>query len=107
MQDRLLISPASFDRRIGPRIARLVDLAHAHGVRAMFHSCGAVVPLIERLIGLGVDILDPIQVRAKGDGSGLSERDVRRPDSPSTVRSIRSTCFPGGRRKTCGRTSAV
>ena len=66
MQDRLLISPASFDRQLGPRIARLVDLAHSHGVKLMFHSCGAVVPLIDRLIELGVDILDPIQVRATG-----------------------------------------
>jgi uroporphyrinogen decarboxylase len=32
----------------------------------MFHTCGAVVPLIDRLIDLGVDMLDPIQVRAEG-----------------------------------------
>ena len=30
----------------------------------MFHSCGSIVPFIERLIAIGVDVLDPIQVRA-------------------------------------------
>jgi uroporphyrinogen decarboxylase len=70
MQDRLLIGPAAFDRQIAPRLARLIEMAHRHGVRVMFHSCGAVVPLIDRLIDLGVDVLDPIQVRAKGMDPG-------------------------------------
>ncbi len=65
MQDRLMMSPAMFDRFIGPRIDRIVRMAHDHGVKIMFHTCGAVVPLIDRLIDLGVDMLDPIQVRAK------------------------------------------
>ena len=30
------------------------------------HSCGAIAPLIPLLIKAGVDILDPIQVTAKG-----------------------------------------
>jgi uroporphyrinogen decarboxylase len=66
MQDRLLISPAMFDRFIGPSLDRLVHMAHGHGVKVMFHTCGAVVPLIDRLIDLAVDMLDPIQVRATG-----------------------------------------
>ena len=66
MQDRLLISPSLFDRFFAPRLAALIDMAHSHGVVVMFHSCGAIVPLVERLIALGVDILDPLQVRAKG-----------------------------------------
>lgn len=65
MQDRLLISPATFDRFVAPRLAKLIEMAHGHGVKVMFHSCGAIVPLIDRLIELGVDILDPIQIRAK------------------------------------------
>ncbi|MDP6045742.1 MAG: uroporphyrinogen decarboxylase family protein [Phycisphaerae bacterium] len=66
MQDRLMISPAHFDEFFAPRLKKLIDMAHSHDVKVMFHSCGAVVPLIERLIELGVDILDPIQVTAKG-----------------------------------------
>ncbi len=66
MQDRLLISPALFSEQIAPRIRRLVDMAHSHGVKVMFHSCGAIVPLIDGIIATGVDILDPIQVTAAG-----------------------------------------
>ena len=65
MQDRLLLSPAMFDRFIAPRLDKIIRMAHGHGVKIMFHTCGAVVPLIDRLIELEVDVLDPIQVRAK------------------------------------------
>jgi uroporphyrinogen decarboxylase len=65
-QQGLLIGPHTFERFFAPRIRKLVDMAHSHGVKVMFHSCGSIVPLIERLISLGVDILDPIQVAAKG-----------------------------------------
>jgi len=66
MQDRLLIGPDIFDRFFAPRLTKLIDMAHSHDVKVMFHSCGAILPLIERIITMGVDILDPIQVAAKG-----------------------------------------
>ncbi|MFW6414430.1 MAG: uroporphyrinogen decarboxylase family protein [Verrucomicrobiota bacterium] len=66
MQDRLLISPDLFEQFIAPRLKRLVDMAHSHGVKVMFHSCGAIVPLIDAIIDAGVDILDPLQVTAEG-----------------------------------------
>jgi len=66
MQDRTLISPAIFTRFFLPRIKKFVDMAHSHNVYVMFHSCGSIIPFIEELISIGVDILDPIQVTAKG-----------------------------------------
>ncbi len=66
MQDRLLIGPEIFDRFFAPRLTKIIDMAHSHDVKVMFHSCGAILPLIDRIINLGVDILDPIQVAAKG-----------------------------------------
>ena len=65
-QRALLFSPGMFRRYIKPRIARFADLAHSHGARFMFHSCGAILPLIEDLIEVGVDILDPLQALAEG-----------------------------------------
>jgi len=65
-QQGLFISPAMFRAFLKPRIQRLVDMAHHHGLKVMFHSCGAVRPLVEDLIEIGVDILDPLQAAAKG-----------------------------------------
>jgi uroporphyrinogen decarboxylase len=71
-QRSLFFSPELFRSFIKPRIARLVDLAHSHGVKFMFHSCGAIRPLIDDLIEIGVDILDPLQALAAGmDPEGL------------------------------------
>lgn len=64
MQTALLISPETFNQFIAPRLKKLIDLAHSHGLKFMLHSCGDVTKLIPRFIELGVDILDPIQVSA-------------------------------------------
>ena len=59
-----LISPAMFRQFIAPRLKLLVDLAHSHNTKVMFHSCGSIPAFIDALIEIGVDILDPIQVSA-------------------------------------------
>lgn len=75
MQHGQLISPKLFEEFLVPGIARLIDMAHSHGVKVMFHSCGSIVPFIERLIEIGVDVLDPIQVRAENmDPQMLKDR---------------------------------
>lgn len=70
-----LIGLKQFEEFIVPGLTRLIDMAHSHGVKVMFHSCGSIVPFIERLIAIGVDILDPIQVTAIGmDPQMLKDR---------------------------------
>jgi len=66
MQHSLFISPEMFRTFVKPRVKKLVDLAHSHHVKFMFHSCGAIIPLIDDLIEIGVDILDPLQAAAAG-----------------------------------------
>ena len=66
MQHSLFISPEMFRTFVKPRVKKLADLAHSHGVKFMFHSCGAIQPLIDDLIEIGVDILDPLQAAAEG-----------------------------------------
>ncbi|MDR2675984.1 MAG: hypothetical protein LBC18_14245 [Opitutaceae bacterium] len=63
-QQALLIKPEFFRRFFRKPLKKLVDLAHSHGVKFMFHSCGSIRPLIRDLIEIGVDILDPIQPKA-------------------------------------------
>jgi uroporphyrinogen decarboxylase len=66
MQDRLLISVELFRTYFAPRLKKLIDMAHSHNIKVMFHSCGAISSLIPELIALGIDILDPIQPLATG-----------------------------------------
>lgn len=46
---------------------RAVDWAHAHGIPARLHSCGDVRPFIPELIDIGVDGLNPLEVKAGMD----------------------------------------
>ena len=66
MQDRTLISPMMFAEFVKPRVKKVTDMAHSYGVKVMLHSCGSIVEFIEEMIDVGVDILDPIQTKAKG-----------------------------------------
>ncbi|OIN97853.1 hypothetical protein AUJ66_02140 [Candidatus Desantisbacteria bacterium CG1_02_38_46] len=42
------------------------QFVYNYGAKFAFHSCGSIYPVIPDLINLGVSILDPIQVSAKG-----------------------------------------
>jgi uroporphyrinogen decarboxylase len=46
---------------------RACDWAHAHGIVVRLHSCGDVRPFIPDLIEIGVNILNPIEVKAGMD----------------------------------------
>ncbi len=65
-QNNLLLSPMMLNQFVFPYLKRYVDLCREHKVRVMLHSCGAIREIIPDLIELGIEILNPIQVRAKG-----------------------------------------
>lgn len=65
-QESLLMSPGMWEEFFFEDIKRLCALSHRYGIKTMMHSCGAIRPIIPMLIEAGVDILDPVQVTAKG-----------------------------------------
>ena len=65
-QGNLLLSLPAWDRHFKPRLTRWCELIHAHGKKVLYHSDGAVLPLIPRLIEAGIDILNPIQHICEG-----------------------------------------
>jgi uroporphyrinogen decarboxylase len=65
-QRGLFFGPEMFRTFIKPRLKKLTDMTHSHGVKFLFHSCGAIQPLIDDLIEIGIDILDPLQAAADG-----------------------------------------
>lgn len=73
-QNNLLMSVATWEEHVGPRLARWCDLIHGHGSRVFYHTDGAVRPLLGRLIDAGIDVLNPIQHRCPGmDLDGLAK----------------------------------
>jgi len=66
MQTGLLYSPRAIEKHLLPRYARLAERVHRHGGKVFFHSCGAIEPVIDALIDVGVDILNPIQPKIPG-----------------------------------------
>lgn len=99
-----LISPRMFRRLFKPRLARLFSgiKALAPDAKLFFHSCGNVRPLLPDFIEIGVDILNPIHVRATGMnpvelkrdfgkdivfwGGGVDTQDVLPHGTPAEVR---------------------
>jgi uroporphyrinogen decarboxylase len=62
----MMIHPDIWRKRIKPYTARLISTFKEMGLSTFYHSCGSLVPVIEDLIEVGLDILEPIQVTAKG-----------------------------------------
>jgi uroporphyrinogen decarboxylase len=50
-----------------PAHKRAIDWAHAHGIKAHLHSCGDIYPLVPELVGIGLDCLEPLEVKAGMD----------------------------------------
>jgi len=60
------MSRRDFHTFIVPHLKRLYDLAKSYGLKVMHHSCGSVRAHLPDMIALGLDVLDPVQVRAAG-----------------------------------------
>ena len=65
-ENGLLISLAMFRKFFKPALRDLINLAKKFDLKIMLHTCGGVRELIPDLIEIGLDILNPIQTRAKG-----------------------------------------
>lgn len=63
-QQALLLGPKRWRAFIKPELARIVRAARDGGAWFWLHSCGHVMEILPDLVEIGVDILDPLQVRA-------------------------------------------
>ena len=78
-QDGPLLSPTLYRRLVKPRQARLYELIHARtNAKLWYHSCGAIRELIPDLIEIGVEIINPVQVSARGMDSADLKRQFGR-----------------------------
>ena len=66
-QSSLLISPRMFRQLLMPRMKELHDhIKSCADVKLMFHTDGAVLPLVDDFLDMNVDILNPVQTSVKG-----------------------------------------
>jgi uroporphyrinogen decarboxylase len=75
-----LFSPRIYRQIIKPRQKRLVQFIKSRtGAKLWYHSCGSVVEYIPDLLDNGIDILNPVQISAKGmDPASLKAQYGRR-----------------------------
>jgi uroporphyrinogen decarboxylase len=65
MQDRLLISPQTYRQVLKPIHAEYIAFIKEHTrAKVLFHSDGDIFNLLDDLVEIGVDILNPIQTSA-------------------------------------------
>ncbi|MBI4026144.1 MAG: hypothetical protein HY360_14250 [Verrucomicrobia bacterium] len=71
---RTFFAPETYRTLLKPVHRRAAEWAHAKGLKAHLHSCGCVRPLIPDLIDIGIDMLNPIEVKAGMEPVDLKEQ---------------------------------
>ena len=57
----LIFSPAFLRRSFFPGFGRVCHALHARGVKVAFHSDGNLMPVMDDLVGAGIDLLHPVE----------------------------------------------
>jgi uroporphyrinogen-III decarboxylase len=72
MQTGPMFSPEIFREFFKPRYAKIFRTAHECGMHFWLHTCGNVLPFLDELIEIGLDVIHPIQKYT------MDEREVAR-----------------------------
>ena len=67
-------SPDMYRRLLKPFHKRAIDWAHEKGIYARLHSCGNIMTLVPYLVEIGLDALNPLEIKAGMDPLALKER---------------------------------
>lgn len=66
-QNSEMINPATFRQLYKPYYQRVNDWIHENtGWKTFYHCCGSIVNLLDDFVEMGVDILNPVQLSARG-----------------------------------------
>jgi len=68
-----VISPQIFDEFVAPYDRALVARAQAAGQRVVYHTCGGMMPILERVADLGVDAMETFTPPGLGGDMRLAE----------------------------------
>ena len=72
-----VISPKIFDAFVAPYDAPLIALAHDAGQRVVYHTCGGMMPFLERLAEMKPDAMETFTPSSMGGDTRLAEAKKR------------------------------
>lgn len=67
-------SPTLYNELLRPYHQKAIDWGHAHGCVVRLHSCGDIMPLVPVLHDMGLDGLNPLEVKAGMDPIALKKQ---------------------------------
>jgi len=68
-----VISPAIFDAFVAPYDSEVIEAAHRAGQRIAYHTCGGMMPLLERIADMGPDAMETFTPPGMGGDVDLAE----------------------------------
>ena len=68
-----VISPKMFDQFVAPYDGALIAEAHAAGQRIVYHTCGGMMPMLERIAAMQPDAMETFTPAAMGGDVNLAE----------------------------------
>ena len=66
MQDRQLIPTGKWEVFFRDHMSKIIDLIHSYGKVAFYHTDGSAPEIVDRLVDIGIDVLNPVQHRCPG-----------------------------------------
>ncbi len=68
------MSPSYWRQHFKPWVARMVELAHRHGLPVIYHGCGNVKAIFPDFIEMGIESYNPLEAKAGMDVLELRRR---------------------------------
>ena len=75
-----VISPKLFDEYVAPYDCRITEAAHAVGQKIVYHTCGGMMPILERIASIKPDAMETFSPSAMGGDTNLADARKRIPD---------------------------
>jgi uroporphyrinogen decarboxylase len=72
-----VISPKLFDEFVAPYDAELIEMAHQVGQRIVYHTCGGMMPILERIAAMKPDAMETFTPPGMGGDVRLAEAKKR------------------------------
>ena len=73
-KNTMFFSLDTYRKLLKPFQKRAADWAHERGLMVELHSCGYIEPLIPDLIEIGIDMLNPLEIKAGMDPKKLKDQ---------------------------------